>query len=420
MANNTITKVNVQEIKNLIEKLNKISKNINSNINEYQKNLDTIEKAGYLKGVAEFAINNSCSRIAKICSEYDEYSVKIIRNLNKVISETQQIETSEKSKIQEIISMDPTTFTGSARMAIRPDLSKMPATLANAMQEVQKGVAVAGGVTAATLSKVATTAMQQAKNGAAAITGTTGAAAKAPTSGISAPKEETAKITSATAAKPTNNATTTKTQTATAEVKKEPVKEVKSAAKETTAPAASTVTTTAPSTTGKKMDIPSGSTSFKSYTKYTKVSKSTPQGAVVYGTTSPYGKYAGTTYNTQTDAETGVRYVTFEGDDTKYYCAAMGTYYGEVGDTFSVTTDEGNSYNVIMCDAKGSDAQGTHNGGTWYHTSGSGNKCLTEFYIDYPADDIKVYRGGEYIGTTGSYNDCSKFKGNITSITKLS
>ena len=415
MANNTITKVNVQEIKNLIEKLNKISKNINSNINEYQKNLDTIEKAGYLKGVAELAINNSCSRIAKICSEYDEYSVKIIRNLNKVISETQQIESSEKSKIQEIISMDPTTFTGSARMAIRPDLSKMPATLANAMKEVQKGVSGTTAATAATLSTVATTAMKQAMNGASVITGAVANnlknATNAITSGASTPKEESGQITNAAAAptpKPTTTVEATKQPSAAPEVKKEPAKP------------ATTVSTSTPSTTGKKMDVPSGSTSYKSYTKYTKVSKSTPQGAVVYGTTSPYGKYAGTTYNTQTDPETGVRYVTFEGDDTKYYCAAMGTYYGEVGDTFSVTTDAGNSYNVIMCDAKGSDAQGTHNGGTWYHANGSGNKCLTEFYIEYPADDIKVYSGGKYLGTTGSYNDCDRFKGNITSITKLS
>lgn len=168
-----------------------------------------------------------------------------------------------------------------------------------------------------------------------------------------------------------------------------------------------------------KMDVPEGNTSFKSYTKYTALAEGTPQSAVARGETMPYGKYEGVTYNTQTDPETGVRYVSFEGDDTKYYCVAMGTYYGEVGDIFKVTTDEGNTYNVIMCDVKGSDAVANASGETMYHDKGDNGYCVTEFYVDHYADDVKVYRDGEYIGTTGNYNDCSQFSGNIETIERL-
>lgn len=167
------------------------------------------------------------------------------------------------------------------------------------------------------------------------------------------------------------------------------------------------------------MDVPEGNTSFKSYTKYTALAEGTPQSAVARGETMPYGKYEGVTYNTQTDPETGVRYVSFEGDDTKYYCVAMGTYYGEVGDIFKVTTDEGNTYNVIMCDVKGSDAVANASGETMYHDKGDNGYCVTEFYVDHYADDVKVYRDGEYIGTTGNYNDCSQFSGNIETIERL-
>lgn len=173
--------------------------------------------------------------------------------------------------------------------------------------------------------------------------------------------------------------------------------------------------------TGKSMDIPSGETSWKGYSNYREVTdKSTPAYAIVNGKTSPYGKYEGTTYNTKTDEETGVRYVTFKGDDTKYYCAALGTYYGEEGDTFRVTTDEGNTFNVIMCDSKGADAESYGNGKTYYHDKGKHGKEVVEFYIDYYSDDVKVYRDGKYIGTTGNYGDCDQFSGNVISIEKLS
>lgn len=167
---------------------------------------------------------------------------------------------------------------------------------------------------------------------------------------------------------------------------------------------------------GVSMAVPDGDTSYKSYTSYRKVNSKTPQGAVVYGGTAPYGKYEGTTYNTQTDPDTGVRYVTLEGDDTKYYCAAMGTYYGEVGDTFKITTDEGNSYNVIMCDVKGSDAQGWRDGETWFHES-NGKRCVTEFYVDTNQipDEMKVSGG-----TTGTYDSVSQFSGEVVKVEKLS
>ena len=110
MMNNSITKVNVEEIKGLTSKLNNISKTVNTNIKSYQKNLDSIEQAGYLKGVAEQSINSACQQISAICSEFEEYATKLIKELNEVVGKTQQIETEEKANIEEIISQDPTTF----------------------------------------------------------------------------------------------------------------------------------------------------------------------------------------------------------------------------------------------------------------------------------------------------------------------
>ena len=60
------------------------------------------------------------------------------------------------------------------------------------------------------------------------------------------------------------------------------------------------------------------------------------------------------------------------GDD---YCVALGTFYGQVGDRFRITTDRGNVYSVIQADAKGWDSNG------WYHVAGDGRINLVEFLV---------------------------------------
>ena len=343
--------------------------------------------------MAEFELKISTSEARNHANEQknaEETYKNIIENLKAAKSQIQANWEGDATDINDIITRI-NTITSAFEKAITPSLNKLHTGVTVYAEEVDK---IAGNT------------VNNESGASGAQTNSAGAKTTAPTPEKSTSTQDSgAKTTAPTPEKSTST---------------------QDSGAKTTAPTPEKTTTsgTAPksATSGKAMDVPSGSTSYKSYTSYKKVASNTPQGAVVYGgKASPYGKYAGTTYNTKTDPETGVRYVTFEGDNTKYYCAAMGTYYGEVGDTFTVKTDKGNTYNVIMCDAKGSDAQGKHNGGTWYHSSG-GNKCLTEFYVDTKQmpNSMKVYRNGSYIGTTGTYNSVEQFSGNVTSITKLS
>lgn len=71
------------------------------------------------------------------------------------------------------------------------------------------------------------------------------------------------------------------------------------------------------------------------------------------------------------------------GDD---YCVALGTFYGQVGDRFRITTDRGNVYTVQMADAKGYDSNG------WYHVAGNGKINLVEFIVatEYLPSEVTV------------------------------
>lgn len=96
------------------------------------------------------------------------------------------------------------------------------------------------------------------------------------------------------------------------------------------------------------------------------------------------------------------------GDD---YCVALGTYYGNVGDRLRITTDKGNSYLVIMSDAKGSDAvfyDGVH---SWYHYAGNGYNVV-EFVV---ATEYLPYE----VTLSGNCGSVDYLAGNIISIERI-
>lgn len=162
------------------------------------------------------------------------------------------------------------------------------------------------------------------------------------------------------------------------EVKPEPPKvEVKEEPKEEKKPAAA----------GSTRSVPSVSRDFKSYTAYTCLSRSSSQ----------WKKIQTIAYS---DAN-GLRKV---GD---YYCVAMGSYYSTtLGDLFRITTDQGNVFEIIICDFKAN----RHTNSTHQYTTR--NQCITEFYVDYSCFNSAAKRAGSVSAISG-------FGGKITSIEYL-
>ena len=96
------------------------------------------------------------------------------------------------------------------------------------------------------------------------------------------------------------------------------------------------------------------------------------------------------------------------GDD---YCVALGTYYGNIGDRFRITTDKGNSYTAIEADAKGSDAVFYDNVHSWYHYAGNGYNVV-EFVVqtEYLPSAVTI---------SGSCGAVDYLSGNIVSIERI-
>lgn len=96
------------------------------------------------------------------------------------------------------------------------------------------------------------------------------------------------------------------------------------------------------------------------------------------------------------------------GDD---YCVALGTYYGNIGDRFRITTDEGNTYAVIMSDVKGSDAVFYDDIHSWYHYAGNGCNVV-EFVVqtEYLPSAVTI---------SGSCGAVDYLSGNIVSIERI-
>lgn len=108
--------------------------------------------------------------------------------------------------------------------------------------------------------------------------------------------------------------------------------------------------------------------------------------------------------NAVTD-EYGIR--TFDG----YYCVALGTAYGEIGDIFTVELSSGTSISVIMSDEKADKDTDPSNR---YHPCpnycGKDRACVVEFIVDKKKipKNVSIY---------GSFDYCEQFNGDIKSIT---
>lgn len=76
-----------------------------------------------------------------------------------------------------------------------------------------------------------------------------------------------------------------------------------------------------------------------------------------------------------------------------YYMVAMGTYYGYVGDTFRITTDRDNCYDVILGDCKGTDAVSYDGNHSWYHVAGDYRLNVVEFIVqtEYLPSEVTLH-----------------------------
>ena len=88
-----------------------------------------------------------------------------------------------------------------------------------------------------------------------------------------------------------------------------------------------------------------------------------------------------------------------------YYCVAMGTFYGKVGDTFYVETDEGASWKVILADIKSD----KHTDSTNRYTKANG--CMMEFLVDTRKIPSSIKNSGTVNGLG--------FQGNITTVKEI-
>ena len=105
-----------------------------------------------------------------------------------------------------------------------------------------------------------------------------------------------------------------------------------------------------------------------------------------YRTITNRGSYA---YQLQQQAitdENGLRKI------NGYYCVAMGTRYGKVGDKLYIETDEGAHWNVILADIKSD----KHTDSTHSYTLSNG--CMMEFIVDTEKMPIHIKRSGTVNG----------------------
>lgn len=136
----------------------------------------------------------------------------------------------------------------------------------------------------------------------------------------------------------------------------------------------------------KAYSVPKEASSFKTYMSYKCISSSSPQGKLQ--------KKAYTSPN-------GLRKV------GKYYCIALGSYYGsKIGTKYKITLSSGKYFWGILADQKAN----CHTNSTNQYTLRNGD--VIEFIVDTPKLPSSVR-------ISGSISSISKFKGKVKKIEKV-
>ena len=137
----------------------------------------------------------------------------------------------------------------------------------------------------------------------------------------------------------------------------------------------------------KGMSIPVGASGFKSYMDYRCIGEGSEQGKIVYGDEA------------WTDGN-GLR------KEGEYYCVALGSYYGEIGDKFLVETDKGNKYKIIKADEKAN----KHTDASNRYTLSNG--CMMEWIVD-------TNKLSSFVRKSGNIDNVKKVSGSITKLAKI-
>lgn len=137
----------------------------------------------------------------------------------------------------------------------------------------------------------------------------------------------------------------------------------------------------------KILSIPTGFNNFKSYMDYKCIKKDCKQGNIVYGE------------NAWTD-EDGLR------KSGEYYCVALGSYYGNIGDKFIIETKKGNKYKIIKADEKAN----KHTDSSNRYTLSNG--CMMEWIVE-------INKLDKFVKSSGNIDNITKVSGAIIKITKI-
>ena len=105
-----ITRVNIEEVTKLANKLEINSKDISANFQIYREYLKRIIDAGYLKGKGVTAINIAYDTISKRCEKLEEKALELAKILRDVATETQRIDEEREKLMETLLNMNPLSF----------------------------------------------------------------------------------------------------------------------------------------------------------------------------------------------------------------------------------------------------------------------------------------------------------------------
>ena len=110
--NNNYTKVNIEQLRTLINSMSNAQKKCLTALNSFSGAMQSLINSGQIEGIAVTAFNSSMSKIKSVDSEFEVYCSDVTRKLNNIIAEEQNIESNFNSQYDSLLAINPEDFIG--------------------------------------------------------------------------------------------------------------------------------------------------------------------------------------------------------------------------------------------------------------------------------------------------------------------
>ena len=110
--NSNYTQVNIEQLRTLITSMSRAQGSCSNALNNFTNVMNDLISSGQIEGTAIGSLEHNMQVIKELLSSFDDYCSDVTKNLNNIINEELDIETTYSNQYNDLLSINPEEYNG--------------------------------------------------------------------------------------------------------------------------------------------------------------------------------------------------------------------------------------------------------------------------------------------------------------------